>query len=467
MRRPSIPDLLWRLMVSAMVAGLVLLALAVPASGAVGPKLVKDINPTGNSFPTNLTRVGSKLFFAASDGVHGNELWVSDGTTAGTRMVKNIKPGAKSSNPEMLVNVNGTLFFLASDGTHGEQLWKSDGTKAGTVMVPESAVYATDMRPACPGYPYYPPVVAGNRLFYFLSGGGCVLSVTLYVSDGTPAGTHYLDAPVSTNLGDEESGRRVAAALGNKLYFVVENWELDYASDIWVSDGTDAGTHRMAGSPTNVLGFLPVQGRNLYFVTGTGDWYYPDDVQIWKTDGTKRGTKPLTSIGELHGSPTEAAYMAKRLYFTTHYWDASKHRYYAQLWRSDGTASGTDPAVTTKGYSAMRSLTAAGGWLFYTIDRDLWRSDGTAAGTTDLGPVGAQWPRDLIAVGSELCFAEMDGDAGTWSLWDTDGTTPGTYQVGTFAGSPYDPLPKAAVGNRLFFAANDIAHGMELWSYKP
>jgi len=248
MRRPSIPDLLWRLMVSAMVAGLVLLALAVPASGAVGPKLVKDINPTGNSFPTNLTRVGSKLFFAASDGVHGNELWVSDGTTAGTRMVKNIKPGAKSSNPEMLVNVNGTLFFLASDGTHGEQLWKSDGTKAGTVMVPETAVYATDMRPACPGYPYYPPVVAGNRLFYFLSGGGCVLSVTLYVSDGTPAGTHYLDAPVSTNLGDEESGRRVAAALGNKLYFVVENWELDYASDIWVSDGTDAGTHRMAGS---------------------------------------------------------------------------------------------------------------------------------------------------------------------------------------------------------------------------
>ncbi|NIP52547.1 MAG: hypothetical protein GWN61_15505, partial [candidate division Zixibacteria bacterium] len=39
------------------------------------------------------------------------------------------------SYPSSLINVNGTLFFAASDGIHGYELWKSDGTAAGTVMV--------------------------------------------------------------------------------------------------------------------------------------------------------------------------------------------------------------------------------------------------------------------------------------------------------------------------------------------
>ena len=63
------------------------------------------------------------------------ELWKSDGTAAGTVLVKDILGGSSGSFPSYLTNVNGTLFFGANDGSHGNELWKSDGTAAGTVMV--------------------------------------------------------------------------------------------------------------------------------------------------------------------------------------------------------------------------------------------------------------------------------------------------------------------------------------------
>ena len=69
------------------------------------------------------------------DGTHGDELWESDGTAAGTLMVDDIDPGSDSSSPNYLTVVGGTLFFTANDGTTGKELWESDGTTAGTRIV--------------------------------------------------------------------------------------------------------------------------------------------------------------------------------------------------------------------------------------------------------------------------------------------------------------------------------------------
>jgi ELWxxDGT repeat protein len=71
-----------------------------------------------------LINVNGTLFFAANDGTTGLELWKSNGTAAGTVLVKNIRPGSDSSYPSSLINVNGTLFFAADDGTMGFELWK-------------------------------------------------------------------------------------------------------------------------------------------------------------------------------------------------------------------------------------------------------------------------------------------------------------------------------------------------------
>src|SRR5579862_6868235 len=100
------------------------------------PSQVKDINLIhAGSRPLDLTPVGSTLFFSAYKPGIGRELWKSDGTSAGTVLVRNIDPGPSGSYPKDLTDVSGTLFFAANDGSHGFELWKSDGTASGTVMV--------------------------------------------------------------------------------------------------------------------------------------------------------------------------------------------------------------------------------------------------------------------------------------------------------------------------------------------
>ncbi len=101
---------------------------------AAGTALVDDVNPgpasseppvnaLGGAWSYQMTVSGGKLYFTADDGTHGDELWETDGTAAGTALVDDINPGPQGSDPENLIGVNGTLFFTANDGTDGEQLW--------------------------------------------------------------------------------------------------------------------------------------------------------------------------------------------------------------------------------------------------------------------------------------------------------------------------------------------------------
>ena len=83
-----------------------------------------------------LTALGRKLFFAADDGAHGQELWKSNGKKGGTGLVRNIRSGDKGKlTPSSLSAASGKLYFAADDKTHGTELWKSNGKKGGTALV--------------------------------------------------------------------------------------------------------------------------------------------------------------------------------------------------------------------------------------------------------------------------------------------------------------------------------------------
>ena len=97
---------------------------------------MRDVN--FSSAPRDLTRFNGAVYFAASDGVHGLELWKTDGTANGTGMVKDILPGPVGSMPWQLVAVGSRLYFAATDATHGTELWQTDGTAAGTQMVQDT-----------------------------------------------------------------------------------------------------------------------------------------------------------------------------------------------------------------------------------------------------------------------------------------------------------------------------------------
>jgi ELWxxDGT repeat protein len=98
---------------------------------------MKDINGTAasqGSHPDGFTPFNGALYFAADDGVHGKELWKTDGTASGTVLVKDINP-ASGSFPHGFFALDSALYFFANDGVGGTGLWKTDGTAAGTVRV--------------------------------------------------------------------------------------------------------------------------------------------------------------------------------------------------------------------------------------------------------------------------------------------------------------------------------------------
>jgi ELWxxDGT repeat protein len=104
-----------------------------------GRKVLHAVASFGQGAIQNLTTIGSRVFFSVQSAGNGVELWTSDGTTAGTVMIRDINPGQGDSNPQFLTNVNGVLYFEADDGAQGGELWKSDGTAAGTLLVKDIA----------------------------------------------------------------------------------------------------------------------------------------------------------------------------------------------------------------------------------------------------------------------------------------------------------------------------------------
>ena len=111
--------------------------------GVVGLQITGAIRPRRGGRPGGLVSrfrgsperdTDGTLFFAAFDPKHGEELWKSDGTEAGTVLVKDINPGPASSSPGGFANIGGTVFFSALDPLVGDELWKTDGTPEGTVL---------------------------------------------------------------------------------------------------------------------------------------------------------------------------------------------------------------------------------------------------------------------------------------------------------------------------------------------
>ena len=144
--------------------------------------LLSDIEPTtqnNGSKPDSLSCCnGSELYFAADNGVRGNELWKWTAST-GAVLVRDIQPGAASSPPEDFECCNGIVYFTAATAA-GRELWRTNGTSAGTVIV-------RDIRPGAAGSNPANLTACGTTLFFTANDG--LTGPELRQSDGTKAGT--------------------------------------------------------------------------------------------------------------------------------------------------------------------------------------------------------------------------------------------------------------------------------------
>ena len=198
----------------------ILLAGPARGLGIGGPYLVKDIienRQDASSGPSEILTVGEQIYFRAYESHLGWELWKSDGTEAGTVLVKDINPGVLGSFPYLLIELNGTLYFAASSGVESG-LWKSDGTEGGTVQVDHAG--------------WIDQIANLNGTLWFFRG------PELWKSDGTPSGT-ILVKSVGAGLYDENLPFGLTYVNGN-VYFAADDGVHGY--ELWKSDGTEAGT---------------------------------------------------------------------------------------------------------------------------------------------------------------------------------------------------------------------------------
>jgi ELWxxDGT repeat protein len=427
-------------------------AAASQASSSV-PSLVRDINPgSSSSVPHLFAGIGDRLLFVATDGVHGSELWVSDGTTEGTHLVKDINPGGASSDPYALNRAGSKVFFRATDPSHGAELWASNGTAAGTHLVKDinPGPEGSDPRHAGPSAPnYFIRNVNGRPYFNAYDP---VHGYEPWTSNGTTRGTHLVK-DISPGNGTSDAADFTYA---NGTVFFTAADEV-HGRTLWRTDGTAVGTRLVRDSNGGELSFPS------YLTNFDGSLFFSAAGKLWRSDGTAAGTSP---VAPSHLNAWKLEKVGNTLFVV-----AGDH---PALWKSDGTTAGTKLVSDHRGWQSYPNhLTGVGDTLFFELQDaahgfELWRSDGTPSGTDlvrDIRPgSGDSRPDCLTAVDQTLFFGAYNASSNRDDLWRSDGTAAGTTRVKS---SFYcaDGTPRNVAGT-LFFSAFDN-RGVELWKVAP
>lgn len=402
-----------------------------------------------------------RFFYPGYDHETGIELWVTDGTSAGTRRVKDLLPGAShglvvSKGVRSSLGVfQGRVYFAADDGEHGRALWASDGTASGTVLVQAS---------------FLVPRSTGIGLLF-------------------EAAQHHANQHPDDDGSEADLELENFTVIGGALYFVARSGG---ASALWRTDGTTAGTSRvqpwtlgtsdsilddfgLGGFETHYVAFsevkslAPVGGGKFFFVGETAEW----GRELWFSDGTDSGTE---LVEDLRGDAADGLLASSltvlngRAYFMAQ--DATTG---LEPWVSDGTRIGTfrlKDIVPGGGSSLAFEFTPFGGAVYFSAKTTggygLFRTDGTPGGTRLLreftGGVSRLSAANVLVGAGRLFFMARDAATG-FELWFTDGTEAGTRLAkDVVPGSDSSsPLPLGASSGSLYFMTESPESTRSLW----
>ncbi|MBN9682444.1 MULTISPECIES: ELWxxDGT repeat protein [unclassified Corallococcus] len=364
------------------------------------PLLLKDILPGVPSAPelspASFVALGATQFFTMDDGIHGPELWRTDGTPEGTAMVADLMPGALGSNPASLIPMGDRLYFVARtltdpympakfNGSDLHGLWRTDGTAQGTeqvVALGGAASFITEHQGAL--YFEAPTVGEPHRAH-------------LWRSDGTPEGTRELH-----EVGAKRHAALTPAWLGDSLFFRATGH--DERPELWKTDGTPEGTVRVARfldglGPAAPQHLTTLGGRVLFWAWSEGR---PSPIP-WTSDGTEAGTTPLKDLlmsRGYHAQPERFVVLGNTAFFSA--WDAEGGQ---EPWKTDGTPAGTvrvkDLWPGPEGSNPGELIARDGRVYFSATARGyapgVWRTDGTEEGTVVLAPMSGGDPAVLTS----------------------------------------------------------------------
>lgn len=390
-----------------------------------------NISATGQSVPLHFTPLGGRALFTASSTETTRELWTTDGTAAGTSLVRSFQQAP------LLGRAGPTrgVVWAADNSVPG--LWVTDGTPTGTVLVP-GVTTSTSF------FMLEPFMPVGNEAWF-----GCatVGGNEPCRSDGTTGGTFRFANLVADDRPSNPTG---FASMPGAAWFVTS------AGDLWKTDGTDAGTSRVLTESAR-----PFHFRQPLVSTAAGLSRFADA-------GLELLTPPPFS------PPTSFARVPGGLVFR-HQVDATT----AELWFTDGTPGGSRRVLSSTAAGITMAATFASatgqgvaspgpGLVFFVADDgsgpQVWRTDGTAAGTQ---PLSALPPMNLdpteVAVTWQHVFVVADTDAGT-ELLAIDRANGGASVIDVASGpASASPFSLTAIGDTVYFAATTPDAGAELW----
>jgi ELWxxDGT repeat protein len=426
--------------------------------------LVEDINPgAGGTYIFRAGALGNAIYFNAYDGVHGEELWVSDGTPEGTYLVADIwratttdASQAYSSNSQQFLAGPSGMYFMAAHREepdnppiHDINLWLSNGNPGNASIVPSFELALVDSLANA--------VIMNGDLM--ITGWDETNGTELWKVSGTTA-TRLTD--IEPGVGGSSPNN--LTVVGSQLFFQATN-SATSGIELWVSDGTAGGETLIdivsgvwSSSPTDVVAF---DGK-AYFQAYTEEY----GAELWRSDGSEIGTVMVADIAPGYNQssvPMNLVAVGDQLFFTAS--DDATYNY--DLWVYDGAQA---RKVKADGTPSVSQPIAFDGRLFFVANdpdagSELWVSDGTDEGTGllhDVYPgsytVGEDTygyssnPDELTVAGDFLFFTADDGTHGP-SLWVTDGTGAGTFMVANLFDDPTEEGPKGltATTDRLFF----------------
>lgn len=443
---------------------LLFLALSAPLF-AQTPYQVKVINAGADARPERMIEYNGKLLFRARTAAQGIEPWISDGTEAGTVLLKDINDNPSvstgNSNADNFTVYKNKVYFKARDAVNGDELWVTDGTTEGTIML-------KNIHPTANGNPI--DIVIFKDLLFFTATDN-TSSSELWVSDGTAEGTRlFLDINPGSGVGNPGS----KTVIGNYMYFSASNGA--NGNEIWRTDGTVEGTKMIKdiragtanGLPSRFFGF----NNEVYFRVNDGT----NGVELWKTDGTEEGTVLVKDIrpGSGNSNPDNFFIVNNRLYFT-----ADDGVNGVELWVTDGTTAGTTLALDFNPagsgnpsnfleiipgihlLTATDTLKGTEPWLFLNV---LGFSDTSLVQDLNPGPASSS-PEYFVDNGYDIFFSATVAGSGKelYVLSLGADTIQRVAEINPGAGDgKVEELVR--VGNRIFFRADNGTDGLQLWA---
>jgi ELWxxDGT repeat protein len=275
------------------------------------------------------------LFFSAVTAANGRELWLTDGTEAGTRQVIDATPGPAGAFPSTVQLANGKLLFASDDAAGDTELWVTNGTTAGTSQLVEinpivsfsSAIAPTFITP-----------FDGGALFFADDGAS---GNELWFTDGTAAGTRLLAdiQPGATGSRNPVSPFRLLTVSGSKVFFTANTTA--EGNELWVIESVAAGprlvTEIVAGTGSSGISVLTAFKGGVFFYANDG----VNGVEAWFSDGTAAGTVSLGNLSPLAtAGATNPTVVDDRIFFAVQV-SNTPGVLGGELYVSDGTAAST------------------------------------------------------------------------------------------------------------------------------